>query len=70
MKRFGTTWRKGLLGVAVAGGLGFGTAQALAMPGEATAVAPRCDDRICTFQCGAAGGREVYRGICICCLPQ
>jgi hypothetical protein len=55
--------------LAVAGTLGFGTAQAVAAPAKAAAAAPRCDDRICTFQCGSAGGREISRGICICCLP-
>jgi ribosomal protein S11 len=55
--------------LAVAGTLGFGTVQAVASPAAAAAAAPRCDDRICTFQCGSAGGREIARGICICCPP-
>ena len=70
MKRFGTTWRKLVLGLAVSGGLGFGAAQALAAPGEDAAAARHCTDQICTFQCGAAGGHEIHRGICICCLPR
>ena len=69
MKRLTGTLRGAAFALAVAGALGFGTAQALAAPAEPAAGAPRCDDRICTFQCGSAGGREIGRGICICCLP-
>lgn len=66
MKRIAGRCRTaGLL--AVAGGLAFGGTQALAAPGN---VAPsHCDDSICVFQCGAPG-YEVYRGICICCVPN
>ena len=68
MRRLADTLRGAAFALAVAGTLGFGTAQAFAAPAEAAAVgAPRCDDRICTFQCGSAGGREIFRGICICC---
>ncbi len=71
MKRIGRRIRGTVFGVAVAAGLGFGAAQALAAPGPDLRDARSCqEDRICTFQCGAAGGYNVYRGICICCLPS
>ena len=69
MRRLMDTLPGAVFALAVAGTLGFGTTQALAAPAETAAGAPRCDDRICTFQCGSAGGREIYRGICICCPP-
>jgi hypothetical protein len=70
MKRIGNRLRTPAFALCVTAGLGFGAAQALAAPGEAGGAARACDqDRICTFQCGAAGGREIYRGICICCPP-
>ncbi|HEX6372060.1 MAG TPA: hypothetical protein VF006_24265 [Longimicrobium sp.] len=69
MRQLTDTLRGAAFALAVAGTLGFGTAQAFAAPAEAAVGAPRCDDRICTFQCGSAGGREIFRGICICCPP-
>jgi hypothetical protein len=69
MRHLTGTLRGAAFALAVAGTLGFGTAQAFAAPAEAAVGAPRCDDVICTFQCGSAGGREITRGICICCLP-
>jgi hypothetical protein len=68
MKGLANTLRRAGGALAVTGVLGFGTSSALAAPAEAAAGAPRCDDRICTFQCGSAGGTEIYRGICICCV--
>lgn len=70
MRHLTHTLRGAAFALAVAGTLGFGTAQAFAAPAEAEVGAPRCDDGICTFQCGSAGGREIYRGICICCVPR
>jgi hypothetical protein len=69
MRHLTDTLRGAVFALGVAGTLGFGTAQAFAAPAEAAVGAPRCDDGICTFHCGSAGGREIYRGICICCLP-
>jgi hypothetical protein len=68
MKRLTNTLRRAGGALAVTGILGFGTSSAFAAPAEAAAGAARCDDRICTFQSGSAGGTEIYRGICICCL--
>lgn len=68
MRTIAPTGRRAALALAVAGSLGFGGAQALADAGAEAGT--HCEDRICTFQCGAAGGHEVYRGICVCCLSN
>ena len=71
MKRIGSRLQTSAFALVLAASLGFGAAGALAAPGEGRGGARACDqDRICTFQCGAAGGREIYRGICICCPPR
>ena len=71
MKRMRSRLQTSAFALALAASLGFGATQALAAPGGDRGTARACDqDRICTFQCGAAGGREIYRGICICCPPR
>jgi hypothetical protein len=73
MKGSMTSLRRGLLGLAFAGSLGFGATQALATPGQAAAAVRTCPDEgydyyyySCAYPCYNQQGYCATGGVCRC----
>ena len=69
MRRIAQRWRTLLLALPIAGALGFGATQALALPAaDSRSAARECfPDKYCWGACPYAGGNLTWRGDCLCC---